>query len=218
MRINISWMAPASLVLLFCLTLVHFASAQDDIEFSLIKKEGNISIYERWVTFPGSDPPQAAREVKGEFTIRTTPLEALKLIKDEERLKSWQSHVSEFKVHSLTDTSQWYEYSYHDIPWPVSDQDHLLIYRLKKLAHDELLITFKSFENKALAPERKGVTRMKLQGSWRLTKISDTQIKATYRIISQPIGIPKFITDPIVRRNLMSTIESFVELLEKEGS
>ena len=218
MRINVSWMTPRRLALLLNLTIVQSLSAQDDIAFSLIKEEGHISIYERWVTFPDSDPPLTAREVKGEFTIKTTPLEALNLIKDEKRLKSWQSHVSEFKVYSLADTSTWYEYSYHDIPWPVSDQDHLLAYKLHKLARGELFITFKSIENKVLAPERKGVTRMKLEGSWLLTRISDSQIKATYRIISQPIGIPKFITDPIVRRNLMSTIESFVGLLEKEGS
>lgn len=187
--------------------------AQDEA-FVLVKKEGPIAIYERWVTFPESNPPVTAREVKGEFTFNNSILAALKLIQDEKKIFYWQHHVSEFKVFAQRDTSTWYEYSYHDIPWPVSDQDHFLEYKIQlNKSHDQLFITFRTRRNDKLAPIKKGVTRMELTGSWKLESLRKGHSKATYRIISMPSGIPRWLTDPIIHRNIMTTIEKFIELM-----
>ncbi|MGB4973059.1 MAG: hypothetical protein WBO32_10405 [Cyclobacteriaceae bacterium] len=189
--------------------------AQNDDEFSLVREEDSIHIYERWIIFPDSDPPQNAREVKGEFFINTSIHKAFKLLKDENRIMDWQKHVTEFKVYPMPTDTAWREYSYHDIPWPVSDQDHFLIYCIEKNEKDKMFITFKSTYDEVVSPERHGVTRMNLLGSWTFQKISDTKIKATYRIISQPSSIPRIFTDPVIRRNLMSTIKSYIKILER---
>lgn len=179
----------------------------------MVKKKNNITIHERWIDFPKSNPPIRAREVKGEFFYRNTPAAGLNLIRDDQRIYKWQSHVSEFKVYPSSDTTTWLEYSYHDIPWPVSDQDHLLRYRLQVMPGQILYITFESYIDNKLAPEREDVTRMTLSGSWTLQPVpGGTQ--ATYRILSMPSSIPKWLTDPVVRNNMMSTIESFIKLVE----
>ncbi|MEQ9413156.1 MAG: hypothetical protein RIF39_04965 [Cyclobacteriaceae bacterium] len=188
--------------------------AQNDDEFSLVREEDSIYIYERWIIFPDSDPPQNAREVKGEFLINTSIHKAFKLLKDENKIMDWQKHVTEFKVYPMPTDTAWREYSYHDIPWPVSDQDHFLIYCIEIKEKDKMFITFKSTYDEVVSPERHGVTRMNLLGSWTFQKISDSKIKATYRIISQPSSIPRIFTDPVIRRNLMSTIKSYIEILE----
>jgi hypothetical protein len=137
--------------------------------FALVKRDGDIAIYERWIIFPDSDPPQEAREVKGEFTAQSSIYRALALLKDQTKIKIWQKHVSEFRVYPQPDTTFWLEYSYHDIPWPVSDQDHFLEYQLyEKKRGEELFLTFKSRKDPVLAPKQNGVTRMILSGSWRL--------------------------------------------------
>jgi hypothetical protein len=122
--------------------------------------------------------------------------------------------VSEFEVYKQPDTTFWFEYSYHDIPWPVSDQDHLLVYTLSAPGPGVLMLNFQSKVDDVLAPVRKGVTRMQLSGSWKLEQISQNRVKVTYRILSRPIGIPKFLTDPIIRSNIMTTIEEYIALLE----
>lgn len=189
--------------------------AQDKEGFRLIKKDNNISIYERWIHFPKANPPTEAREVKGEFSINSNIYAALRLIKNEKRIMDWQSHVSEFKIYLKPDTLSWNEYSYHDIPWPVSDQDHYLLYKLNVIKPGQLLlITFESAANDDVAPVREDVSRMGLFGSWRLEKISSKQIKVTYKIVSKPSNIPKFITDPVIRNNMMTTIKSFIDILE----
>jgi hypothetical protein len=191
-----------------------FAQTGTHDGFELVRSEETIFVYERWVTFPKSDPPITAREVKSEFFVNATVEDALALLQDESRIQAWQKHVSEFKIYPHTD-SIWYEYSYHDIPWPVSDQDHFLEYRMQDpLEDDGIFITFESVENSELAPVRKGVSRMTLSGSWYLQNMPDGRVKATYRILSMPGKLPRFITDPVIRNNLMSTVKAYIALLK----
>lgn len=201
-----------------CLVLLssYTAAAQPNEDFALVKKDGNISIYERWIIFPKSDPPIDAREVKGEFYFNNTIYAGIKLLQNEAVVKQWQNHVSEFKVYPLKDTTTWLEYSYHDIPWPVSDQDHFLAYKIVSLENDKVFISFESKVDEKRAPVRKSVTRMDLSGSWTFEQITPTKVKATYRILSRPLNIPKWLTDPIIRNNMMTTIKEFIVLIEKD--
>jgi hypothetical protein len=203
------------LSILFVISLTSISVAQDKEGFELIKKEDQISIFERWINYPNANSATQAREVKGEFTIATNVYAALKLIRNEEKIQIWQTHVSEFKVYLQPDTMTWYEYSYHDIPWPVTDQDHYLKYKMSVIKpNEQLFVTFESAENKDLAPVREDVDRMGLTGSWRFEKLPGKMIKVTYRIISKPSSIPRLFTDPVIRRNIMSTIRSYIDILE----
>ena len=182
--------------------------------FELVRNEDQILVYERWVTFPKSDPPVTAREVKSEFIIHGNIHNALELIRDESALKKWQKHVTEFKVYPVSD-SVWLEYSYHDIPWPVSDQDHFLKYIIQDpLEDDGIFITFETVKNEKHAPLRKGVSRMTLAGSWYFQIMQENRMKVTYRILSMPGNLPRFITDPVIRNNLMSTVRAYIDILE----
>lgn len=142
----------------------------------------------------------------------------LNLLQDEKKIQEWQKHVSEFKVYPKIDTTTWLEYSYHDIPWPVSDQDHFLQYSLDEIIPGKsIFLTFESKENFSLAPVRRGVTRMELSGSWKFEQLGPYKTKVTYRILSRPTGLPKWLTDPIIRSNIMTTIEEYVALLEPDS-
>lgn len=190
------------------------AQVLDDNEgFSLVKEKDNISIYERWRFFPKTDPPVEAREVKGVFYAKTDFKEAVALLRDEKQIQDWQSHVSKFKVYPQTDTT-WFEYSYHNIPWPVSDQDHFLIYEIQYQTLDTVYVTFESIANDKFAPIDEDADRMRLAGSWLFEKHKD-KLKITYRIYSYPSSIPRIFTDPVIRSNMMSTIKSYIRIVEK---
>ncbi len=200
---------------LICFASFVYAQNSEIEKFDLVREDSPIFVYERWITFPGKVPAVKAREVKGEFLINSSMYEILALLKDEKKIKIWQSHVSEFKVYQQSDTSHWQEYSYHDIPWPVSDQDHFLRYTLEEvIPGKELFIRFESAVNPKLSPEKEGVTRMELAGSWRLEQVTPQQVKVTYRILSMPSSIPRMFTDPVIRNNLMSTIKALTKLAE----
>jgi hypothetical protein len=205
---------PAIFIGLMLTQLALRAQTGDEGEFQLIKQSGEISLYERWIDLPGEEDKQA-REVKGVFYYNSSMIAGLHLLQDESKAMKWQDHVSEFRLFPQRDTTLWYEYSYHDIPWPVSDQDHFMEYRVSSCDRKQMLIAFRSLVNEKLAPERKGVTRITLKGSWHLEQITETRVKVTYRIFSLPSGIPRMLTDPIVRTNIVSTIEDFVAMVEK---
>lgn len=194
------------------------AGAQDKEGFVLVKRDGKIAVYERWLNFPSSNPPVKVRELKAVFVFNNTCYAGLRLLRDETKIFQWQSHVSEFKIHLQRDTTTWLEYSYHDIPWPVNDQDHFMEYKVRAQAKATIVITFKSKDDERLAPVRKGVTRMQLAGSWTLEQINPTQVKVTYRITSKPIGIPKVFTDPIIHNNIVTTLQEFIRLVEDKGN
>jgi hypothetical protein len=198
---------------------LNIARAQSKTDgFELVKEDKDISIYERWTIFPKSNPPVKAREVKGVFSAASTVEDAIRLIQDEKKISEWQTHVTEFKVYLQTDTTWWEEYSYHDIPWPVSDQDHFLIYRIDPTSSpDRVLLTFETKTNHVLAPVREDVSRMTLAGSWLIEKIpGKKKIKVTYSILSMPSHIPRIFTDPVIRNNMMSTIRHYIDILEKK--
>jgi hypothetical protein len=56
---------------------------------------------------------------------------------------------------------------------------------------------------------------MRLAGSWLFEKKGD-KLKITYRILSMPSHIPRMFTDPVIRNNMMSTIKSYIKLLEEK--
>jgi hypothetical protein len=197
-------------------TFVMSAGAQDseiDKPFTLIKDKDNITVYERWIHFPKTNPPVEAREVKGVFYVKASLDEAVALIKNESKIQNWQTHVSKFKVYPQNDT-MWFEYSYHDIPWPVSDQDHFLMYVVKEhIPGEKLFMTFETVTNENLAPVDEDADRMTLAGSWLFEK-QPTNLKITYRILSMPSSIPRIFTDPVIRSNLMSTIKNYIATVE----
>jgi hypothetical protein len=208
------------IALIVCIIASKAGFSQSDSQngFELVKEDNNIFIYERWVMFPKSNPPTKAREVKGVFHVNSTIQDAIALMKDEKKIYDWQKHVSEFKVYKKSDTTTWEEYSYHDIPWPVSDQDHYLVYKIDPSStQNKVLVTFETKANSILAPVREDVDRMTLAGSWLFEKTEKGNIKISYSIMSMPSHIPRMFTDPVIRSNMLSTIEHYIEILEKKN-
>jgi hypothetical protein len=196
-------------------SIVSAQSGADNKGFTLVKEKDHIRIYERWIHFPKVTPPVEAREVKSVFSARATLSDALALLRDESRIQQWQSHVAKFKVYPKND-SLWYEYSYHDIPWPVSDQDHFLVYRIEKqIPGQEIFVTFESIVNDKLAPVNEDADRMTLAGSWTFLAKKDS-VEITYRILSMPSSIPRIFTDPVIRNNMLSTAKAYVDILDEK--
>ena len=202
---------------LFILTAFSvFSQSHEDVKFDLVREDTPIFVHERWITFPGKVPAVKAREVKSEFVINTSIATMFSVLRDESKIKIWQKHVSDFKVYPLMDSVIWLEYSYHDIPWPVSDQDHFLRYEIVEKTPINLFIKFQSVIDPKACPVKSGVTRMELSGSWLFEQVSPQQVKITYRILSMPSSLPRMFTDPVIRGNLMSTVKALTKLVEEK--
>ncbi|MEJ0029008.1 MAG: hypothetical protein WDO15_00930 [Bacteroidota bacterium] len=106
-------------------------------------KEPTIELQERWVEFPGKKPAVISRELKTEFTVRAPIFKIINLIRDESQVNSWQQHLRSYKIYHTKDTTIWNEYSCRDIPWPMSDQDSFMEYKLYEISPGmEYLVEF----------------------------------------------------------------------------
>ena len=188
------------------------ARAQDGEAFTEVKRDGDVAIFERWVPLH-SNPDIKVRELKTEFYYRNSLDAGVQLLRSEKMAPEWRSHLLEFRIYPRT-SHQWLEYTYHDIPWPVSNQDHFLQFDVRKQTPQQTLISFHSIESDQHAP-LDGVTRITLRGSWLFEQVGHSRVKVVYRVTSIPSGIPRVFLDPIIRSNMMTTIKSYIQLLEQ---
>jgi hypothetical protein len=52
-------------------------------------------------------------------------------------------------------------------------------------------------------------------GQWQFEKLTNGKTQVIYTIVTKPTSYPRFITDSIVRNNLMSIISSLIAVAEK---
>lgn len=182
-------------------------------EYVVVRQDEKITLYERWIPYPGTSTN--ARQVKGVFHVITSLNNMFATIHEEAKIKTWQKSIVEFKFIPKTD-STWLIYNLHEIPWPLTNQDYLLSYRLVEKNENRMILSFEHSLDVTLAPIKDDVDRMPTFGTWVLEKVSTGKVKVTYTVCSMPVSYPRFITDRIVRNNLMSTIHALIAVAENK--
>ena len=201
-------------LLLITLVSSHvFVNGQSTIEeYEIVMKDERITLYERWVFF--LDTNIKGREIQGIFETSASMDKMLKTVIDETRIREWQTNIIKYQYIPGSD-SIWHTYSLYKMPWPLNKQDYLLKYTLRKLTDNLTVLSFQDSLDEQLAPLNKNVDRKPTIGQWQFEKLSNGKTHVIYTIVTKPTGYPRFITDPIVRNNLMIIINSLVEVAEK---
>lgn len=185
--------------------------AEGDSDFKLVETTKNVSLYERWYTISGT---KKARELKAVYTIKASSSKVVEMLKKETEGKKWNSNASKFEIKDATATS-WVNYIEYDLPWPMDNQDCVLKHAHSDVNTQSKIISFESTTH-ADYPESKSVSRIPdIKGKWVLNKSGD-ETKVEYYITTSPsASMPRVVTDPIVRGNLINTMAAFRDLLQK---
>ena len=192
-------------------TLACEYTLTDTADFTIIKRSGGITLYERWYSF---GPRQFAREIKATFNVRATPAAAVNLIKDELRGKKWNHNSDSYKVVD-SELNTWICYIQYDLPWPVNNQDCVLQYHHYDSA-GRLVIDFKGIDH-TLFPIKNRVQRIaEISGRWIFSETAEGTIVDYYITTTQSKTLPGWLTDPIIRKNLIETMDSFRKILEND--
>jgi len=201
-------------LLLIVLVCSHvFVSGQSAIEeYSIVMKDEKITLYERWIFFLNTNIK--SREIQGVFETSASMDKMLTTVVDETRIRDWQTNIIKFQYIPGSD-SIWHTYSLYKMPWPLNKQDYLLKYTIRKRTDTLVLLSFQDSLNEQLAPLIKNVDRKATIGKWQFEKLSNGKTLVVYTIVTKPTGYPRFITDPVVRNNLMSIINNLIEVAEK---
>lgn len=187
-------------------------NSNDTTDFTLVKRSDGIALYERWYAIGANEE---AREVKATFTIRTSPEAALALLKDGSKGQLWNKSTNAYRLLDVRKNT-WISYIEYDLPWPVSNQDCVLQYRVNG-GTDTVTVTFLNIEHPAL-PVRKRVKRIPdIKGKWIFIQTVDG-VRVEYYITTKPSDtLPNWLTDPIIRNNLIETLSGFRSILESGG-
>lgn len=183
----------------------------DTADFTLVKKERGIAIYERWYPITST---QNARQLKATFTVHADPEAALKLLQDGSKGKLWNKNTNAYAVVDVRPDS-WVSYIQYNLPWPVKNQDCVLGYHaVEKL--DKLTVVFRNVDHPSF-PVRNRVERIpEVEGRWVFRK-SDDALHVEYYIATTPSDtLPGWMTDPIIRNNLVETLHDFRSMLENK--
>ncbi|MCH5596950.1 SRPBCC family protein [Niabella ginsengisoli] len=184
-------------------------------DFELVKTDKNISVYERWVKHNG----KTVRELKVDFTAQASSAEkVIALLKDPSKGTKWNTNAKSFRIAHTSNDAVWLSYVRYDIPWPMSDQDCSLKYYFNKseLNNPVCNIYFEGIKTEKF-PVVKDVTRITgTKGKWMVEKTKSGNLKITYQIVTdKSASVPRWISDPIIHDNIITTMSVFRKLLER---
>lgn len=182
-------------------------------EFKLVKNDGTIALYERWI----EKDDEKVREIKAIFEVKTDAPSVTSLFKNEAKGLQWNKKADQYKVVVDASGVKWINYIRYNIPWPMDDQDCCLLYQLRPAEGNTSEIVFQSVNNN-LFPVSKNISRITgTHGKWVLEKQPGDKMKITYLVSTdRKKNIPRWISDPVVHENLFKTMSSFKLLLENE--
>ncbi|MEC5143908.1 START domain-containing protein [Chitinophaga sp. 212800010-3] len=187
----------------------------DTGDFKLVKHDQAISLYERWI--PGSNGDNV-REIKAVFFVKTEIPAVIGLFRDQARGKAWNTNASEYKIVPAPQTTNWITYIRYDIPWPVDDQDCLLLYQYHALSgSDAAEVAFESIADSRFPLYNKTTRITGTRGKWLIEPAAPGELKITYLVTTdRSRRIPRWVSDPIIHDNLFRTMSKFRGLLENK--
>jgi hypothetical protein len=182
-------------------------------DFVLVKKDKNISIYEKWIKV---DNTRYARQLKAEFMVNASIDKVVSVLKDVKNTTQWMKSAKTYYLLKKIDQNNWYSYVQFSIPWPLNNQDCIIKFEVlpaSSAKRTEIRLT--GVPN--YLKEYKNVTRISdMEGSWILNNKGIKSTSVEYYIFSkQKPTFPRWITDPIMRNNMISTMNAFREIVNK---
>lgn len=182
----------------------------EEKNYKLVKVEGQVALYERWLEVEAG---REAREMKAEFTVPVGPEAVVALLRNEAKTPVWMRRAASCRIMLEGSGQSWLAYVRYNIPWPISDQDCLLRYEVKK-NENRRLINFRSASD-SKAPPMPKVKRMQgISGAWLLEPLPGNKTKITYTVMTtEKPSLPRWATDPVVQGNLLDTMNAFCTLL-----
>lgn len=197
------------------LTLVAWNTMPNEGEFKLVKQDKVLSLYERWIPGPGEDQ---IREVKAVFEVKADMEAAISLLTDQAKGQEWNANAKQYRVIINGARSNWITYTRYNIPWPFGDQDCCLSHQVYKTSGSlrSGTIQFESIAHTQF-PVTSAVTRIQgTRGRWYFEELPGDRMRVSYTIsTNRSKKVPRWVTDPIVRNSLFSSMTSFRTMLQQ---
>jgi nitrogen regulatory protein PII-like uncharacterized protein len=135
------------------------------------------------------------KESKTEIYLKEDPEELINFFKDISNHKTWMHRIITSKLLKKLNENEFYAYYVASAPWPVSNRDVVVHYKIQKESNDNYVIIATGIPNEI--PEEKGLVRIpKLHCTWEFFKQPNGTTKLIYTLLSEPGGdIPEWLAN-----------------------
>jgi hypothetical protein len=181
--------------------------------YALVRSDQNISIYSKWIPL---NEKVSTRKVKAVFSCAANVDEVLALVMNDAAVTRWMSNVAAFNRVKEVNDHEWYAYIRYGLPWPLSDQDCVLKYRIESPGDGRSARVLVE-GMPVYMPAREGVSRIShLECEWLIYQADDNRVLIEYTQYSkQPPKFSRKITDPLVQKALIRSLAAFRAIVEQ---
>lgn len=180
--------------------------------FRLVSRQSTITLYERWITTPQGE----VRELKAVFEARSPIKRVLSVLQAEPSGDSWDYGADHHVLLSVPEQHGWLVYSGYEMPWPMQDQDCLLIFQPHWMSAQLLRIPFHSLQDNRFPQSATRDRISGVHGEWLIASDTAGIIKITYRVSSdRSKKIPRWVSDPVIHAHLLKSLQTFKQTLEQ---
>lgn len=179
-------------------------------DYKIVKQDKVVTLYERWIQ---NGSGEKVRELKANFDVRSSTAKLVALLQNQYLGIKWTPHAKEYKVSATKKSNQWINYVKYSMPWPFDDQDCCLLFSVDNANQ----VSFSSVFSDNF-PLKKNITRINnANGKWVMQDKGNGLLNITYTIsTAKSKKVPAWISDPIVRNNMVETMKAFKKTLENE--
>lgn len=179
-------------------------------DYSHVSSSDGIDMYERWIETGNGE---SVREMMVTMQSKSRIGALVKALGNEVLFKTWHKGLAQCII-SDHRGSAWKVYLQYSTPWPMSNQECMVQYRVARHTDEHLHIDFYSLDKAALPGTNRVDRILGVQGSWAATLGPSGEIHIVYRILSQKsTSVPTWVSDPFVRKNTTQSFKALIELL-----
>jgi hypothetical protein len=191
-----------------------YPPTEKKIVWKMVEETGEITLYERWVKV---NEDLEVRERKGIFTVDCPAETAVQFISNADLASTWMKGVTDSYVISKTSDSDWYAYTFYNIPWPFDNRDLVSRYTVTSDESSGSTVIWMQSVDGILA-EKDDVQRIvNFYGSWEITRLGANKAKVVFTARTDtPPAYPRWIQDPVVKKAFIGNLEKLRELLNTQ--
>ncbi len=200
--------------ILFFTSILTISSAYaqvEGVEYNWKEKldKEDIKIYTSKV--PGSK----YNAVRGVMTVKANVTSLVALVQDTSSCTEWAEFCKESRIHKKISDTEYYIYTYNDIPFPVTDRDAVTKVVWKQ-DPDTLRVSMQSTPTKGLIEKTKAVRIEEANSQWHFTPLKDgNTLVESFAHINPNGPTPAWLTNMLLVKAPFKTMKNMREITER---
>lgn len=200
------------LLFIFATVLTNQALAQvDGVEYNWKKKKDKEGI----VIYTSKVPGSKYNALRGTMIVKGSASSLVSLVQDTSTCSEWVDLCRDARIHKRISDTEYYVYSYNNIPFPAADRD-VIARTVWAQDPQTLKVTMSSYPEPDLIPKTKAVRIKEAFSQWHFTPRNDgTTLVENFAHINPNGASPAWLTNRLLVSSPFKTLKNMRVLIEE---